>query len=57
MIKCDTDNRALVHISRSLDLKAFIISSSNNISLLLMHAQFNADDKPRFPHADVARKF
>ena len=33
-----------------------LFSSSNSSSLLPMYTKFSAGDKPRFPHADVARK-
>ena len=32
------------------------MNNSNSRSLLRTHTKFSADDKPRFPHADVARK-
>ena len=39
-----------------MDTNVFMLSSSNSSSLLFAHTKFVAENKPRFPHTDVARK-
>ena len=41
---------------RCIEFQVFSISSSISSSLLLLHTKFSAENKPRFPHTDVARK-
>ena len=41
---------------RCIEFQVFSISSSNSSTLLLIHTEFSAENKPRFPHTDVARK-